>query len=320
MLWSDFLLSVSSVSCFGSLPFASDFLQWGSQAAKWELKLPNISWWVCSCCSCCDTARLGSSLPLRSFSQADPLLPAWDLCCAWWQIFSSSPCNFEWSYTLLHTLYKVKTMCQTWMILTTGYHQTQSPVPEQHRWQLPPKISTHILQELQLFHSYLYSYAFGVPIFNSFQLYTCNLLLHDFEGNEMRVRSAPLRHRVRHWFREAPRESGLSLKVFTKRSMQHDAKRKKGLWGQLGTWGHFCHCLDVPVWISWPRYEPQITCWWDVMFQHVGIRSVSLKTCMMSLVISHDSWCTSWVLRQSAQLILIPLCRSNPWHEWTLQL
>ena len=69
----------------------------------------------------------------------------------------------------------------------------------------------------------------AVCIFNSFQLYTCNLLLHDFEGNEMRVRSAPLRHRVRHRFCEAPRESGLSLKVFTKRSMQYDAKRKKGL-------------------------------------------------------------------------------------------
>jgi len=178
MLWSDFLLSVSSVSCFGSLPFASDFLQWGSQAAKWELKLPNISWWVCSCCSCCDTARLGSSLPLRSFSQADPLLPAWDLCCAWWQIFSSSPCNFEWSYTLLHTLYKVKTMCQTWMILTTGYHQTQSPVPEQHRWQLPPKISTHILQELQLFHSYL-AMLLGYPslIPSNYILATCSCMI-----------------------------------------------------------------------------------------------------------------------------------------------
>ena len=176
MLWSDFLLSVSSVSCFGSLPFASDFLQWGSQAAKWELKLPNI--WVCSCCSCCDTARLESSLPLRSFSQADPLLPAWDLCCAWWQIFSSSPCNFEWSYTLLHTLYKVKAMCQTWMILTTGYHQTQSPVPEQHRWQLPPKISTHILQELQLFHSYL-AMLLGYPslIPSNYILATCSCMI-----------------------------------------------------------------------------------------------------------------------------------------------
>ena len=41
----------------------------------------------------------------------------------------------------------------------------------------------------------------------------------------MRVRSAPLRHRVRHRFCEAPRESGLSLKVFTKRSMMQRGRK-----------------------------------------------------------------------------------------------
>ena len=34
MLWSDFLLSVSSVSCFGSLPFASDFSAVGLSGSK----------------------------------------------------------------------------------------------------------------------------------------------------------------------------------------------------------------------------------------------------------------------------------------------
>jgi len=97
---------------------------------------------------------------------------------------------------------------------------------------------------------YQYLVSLALVLCHSRQIF-CNwsLLCHCVHSLKLILffQSAPLRHRVRHRFREAPRESG-----------------------------HFCHCLDVPVWISWPR--------------------------------------------QSAQLILIPLCRSNPWHEWTLQL
>ena len=171
-------------------------------------------------------------------------------------------------------------MCQTWTILSQAIikHKAQFQNNTDGSPSHPPRSATFS------YHCYL-AMILGCPSLKFLPI-TCNLLLHNFEGNEMWVRSAPLRHRVRHRFREAPHESGLSLKVLTKRSewacrmMQTGKKMKKGLRGQkLGTWGHFCHCLDVPVWISWPWYEPQIDWWWDVMFQHVGTRSDSFKAC-----------------------------------------
>ena len=107
--------------------------------------------------------------------------------------------------SILPALYKVKTMCQTWTILSQAIikHKAQFQNNTDGSPSHPPRSATFSYQ-------FYLAMILGCPSLKFLPI-TCNLLLHDFESNEMWVRSAPLRHRVRHRFREAPHESGLSL-------------------------------------------------------------------------------------------------------------